>query len=146
VEDIPPLPRYAKVRLPATLLLVEDEDLVRITTAEGLRAEGFDVVEASSAAEALILIAGGLQPHLVITDHMMPNMTGAQLAAELRSFAPSLPVLMITGYASMTPGQTDGLEVLAKPFGLTDLVARVAWLLEHAPLATSIWPDAHVVP
>lgn len=69
---------------------------------------------------------------------MMPGMTGAQLAAELRDIAPSLPVLMITGYANMTPGQADGLQVLAKPFGQNDLAARVASLLESALAEPSI--------
>ena len=114
-----------KARQPATLLLVDDEELVRASTTEGLRALGYDVVEAASAAKALELVAGGLKPHLVITDHLMPGMTGAQLAAELRDIAPSLPVLMITGYANMTSGQADGLQVLAKPFGQSDLAVRV---------------------
>ena len=73
-----------------------------------------------------------MRPDLVVSDDMMPGMTGAQLAAELRSITPSLPVLMITGYASMTPGQTLGLEVLAKPFGQAELAARVESMLERA--------------
>ena len=133
-------PDAPKARQPATLLLVDDEELVRSLTAEGLRVLGYNVVEAASAAKALNHVANGLKPQLVITDHMMPGMTGAQLATELRGAAPWLPVLMITGYASMTPGQTDGLQVLAKPFGQADLAARVASMLENAVPAASIWP------
>ena len=124
------LPAAPIARRSATLLLVDDEELVRGFTAEGLRSLGYDVVEAASAAKALDHVVGGLKPDLVVTDHMMPGMTGAQLAAKLREITPSLPVLMITGYASMTPGQTLGLEFLAKPFGQIELAARVASMLE----------------
>lgn len=129
---VPPTSDAPTTRRSATLLLVDDEELVRGYTAEGLRTLGYAVIEAASAAKALDLVAGGLKPDLVVTDHMMPGMTGAQLAAELRSVTSSLPVLMITGYASMTPGQTLGLEVLAKPFGQAELAARVESLLERA--------------
>ena len=129
---ISPRPDAAKARRGATLLLVDDEELVRGSTAEGLRMLGYEVVEAASAAKALDYVVRGLQPDLVVTDHMMPGMTGAQLAVELRSITPTLPVLMITGYASVTPGQTLGLEVLAKPFGQTELAARVESMLDSA--------------
>ncbi len=125
-----PSPEGPEARYSATVLLVDDEELVRGSTAEGLRTLGYTVVEAASAAKALDYLATGLRPDLVVTDHMMPGMTGAQLAVQLRGIAPSLPVLMITGYASMTPGQTDGLAVLAKPFGQTELAARVESLLQ----------------
>nr|WP_245639165.1 response regulator [Rubellimicrobium mesophilum] len=114
---------------PAMVLLVDDEPLVRLSTAEGLRDLGYEVVEVGTAAEALEALRMGLQPDAAVTDHMMPGMTGAQLAAELRERAPGLPVLMITGYANLPPEQTRGLTVLAKPFRQADLATLLAQLL-----------------
>ncbi|MBV8915818.1 MAG: response regulator, partial [Acetobacteraceae bacterium] len=114
----------------ATLLLVDDERLVRASTAGLLEELGYEVAEAGSAAEALDLVRTGLVPELVVTDHMMPGMTGVRLAAELREKIPDLPVLMITGYASLRPEDTLGLEVLAKPFAFADLATRIAALVE----------------
>lgn len=66
-------------------LLVDDEDLVRMSTADMLIDMGFDVVEASSAEEALRLVGDGLAPDLLVTDHLSPGLSGAELADELRS-------------------------------------------------------------
>lgn len=114
----------------ARLLLVDDEELVRVATADSLREFGYEVTEAASAAHALSQVRDGLRPDLVVTDHMMPGMTGAQLANELRALVPDVPVLLITGYANLRPDELNDLPVLAKPFRMTDLVARVEALLE----------------
>jgi len=79
-----------------------------------------------SAAAALALIEGGLVPDVLVTDHIMENKTGAQLAQELRQQMPDLPVLIITGYANLTPMQISDFEVLAKPFRRRDIAARLA--------------------
>ncbi len=121
----------------ASLLLVDDEELVRASTAESLRDLGYDVVEVGSATEALAKVRAGLRPDALITDHMMPGMSGADLAGIVRARLPGLPVLLITGYANLDPDQTQGLDVLAKPFRLADLARRVSRLLEErvTPLA-----------
>lgn len=93
---------HAGVAVPKALgkaLLVEDEDLVRMSTADMLIDLGYQVVEASSAEEALRLVGDGLAPGLLVTDHLMPGITGAELAHELRSARPNLPVLIVSGYA-----------------------------------------------
>ena len=113
-----------------TILLVDDEELVRMSIADGLRDLGFKVVEAASAAGALERLREGLAPDVLVTDHMMPGMTGATLAREARNTIPSLPVLMITGYANLRPEETRGLDVIAKPFHRADLAARIADLME----------------
>jgi CheY-like chemotaxis protein len=113
----------------AVVLLVDDEPLVRLSTAEGLRELGYEVREVGTAAEALEALRLGLDPDAIITDHMMPGMSGAQLAAELRTLRPGLPVLMITGYANLPPEQTRGLRVLAKPFRQADLATALAEML-----------------
>ena len=114
-----------------TLLIVDDEELVRMSVAEGLRNLGYDVVEAASAAGALERLREGLRPDLLVTDHLMPGMTGVALAREARARLSDLPVLMITGYANLRQDETRGIEILAKPFQLHDLARRVADLLER---------------
>jgi PAS domain S-box-containing protein len=115
----------------AILLLVDDEELVRVSTADGLRSLGYIVIEAASAAQALEQVRKGPKPDLLITDHMMPGTTGAQLVASLRDTAPDIRVLMITGYAALDPQEAEGLHVLAKPYGLAELASRVAAMLHE---------------
>lgn len=123
------LPHAPKAKNAATILLVDDEELVRIATAEGLRSLGYDVVEAASAIQALDRVRNGLRPDLVVTDHMMPGMTGAALASELHRDCPSLPVLLVTGYADIDLDQCSGVSALKKPFGQAELAAEVAALV-----------------
>jgi PAS domain S-box-containing protein len=109
------------------VLLVDDEDLVRASTADMLGDLGYDVLEARSAEEALSLIDGGLRPSIVITDHLMPGMTGVDLAKALRAQLPDLPVLLVSGYAEH-PGLSADLPLLSKPFRNTDLAQSIAAL------------------
>jgi len=118
----------------AVVLLVDDEQQVRFTTSESLSELGYEVVQAASGQEALDRIAGGLRPDLLVTDHLMPGMTGAQLALELRNRMPGLPVLMITGYAQLRPEETGGFDVLVKPYRHAELALRVADLLAGEPV------------
>ena len=110
-----------------TILLADDEELVRASTAEMLRELGFEVVEATSADEALHRIEAGLSPDLVVTDHLMPGMTGAELARILRRQRPELPVLIISGYANMD-GIAPDMTRLTKPFRQSDLARSLAAL------------------
>jgi CheY-like chemotaxis protein len=87
---------------PLTILLVDDEDIVRIGTAEMIRDLSHTVVEAGGGAEALDLLAGGLAPDVVVTDYKMPRMDGAELSRRLEADHPSLPVLIITGHTGTT--------------------------------------------
>jgi CheY-like chemotaxis protein len=111
------------------LLLVDDEELVRASTAALLVELGYAVVEAASAAAALDKVRGGLLPDLVITDHMMPGMTGADLAAALREKVAGIPVLIVTGYANLQTDHARDVDLLAKPFAFGDLARRVVALL-----------------
>ncbi|TNC59316.1 PAS domain S-box protein [Rubellimicrobium roseum] len=109
-------------------LLVDDEDLVRLSTADMLMDLGYEVVEANSAEEALSLIGEGLRPHLVVTDHLMPGLTGLDLARDLRLRRPDLPVLIVSGYAEMD-GIASGFARLTKPFRSAELMASLAALM-----------------
>jgi PAS domain S-box-containing protein len=110
-----------------TVLLVDDEDLIRLTTAAMLSELGYAVVEASSAQHALALIDRGLQPDLLVTDHLMPGMTGTDLARTVRSTLPKVRVLVVSGYAE-TDGIAPDLPRLRKPFRSNDLADCLATL------------------
>ena len=112
-------------------LLVDDENLVRASTAEMLVDMGFKVVEAVSAEEALRLLDDGLLPDILVTDHLMPNMTGTELAREVRRRLHNVPVLVISGYAEVE-GLAPDLARLTKPFRSADLVAAIAELIPGA--------------
>jgi signal transduction histidine kinase/ActR/RegA family two-component response regulator len=126
--DAPRVPLRALGRA-LTVLLIDDEEIVRIATAEMIRDLGHEVIEANGGAEALGKLAAGLRIDAVITDYKMPRMNGAQLARRLQTLRPNVPILLITGYT----GTTDdilGLPRLAKPFGQGDMAAALAALVE----------------
>jgi PAS domain S-box-containing protein len=124
-----PLP-LAPVR-PLSVLLVDDEDLVRRGTAEMLREMGHAVHEASGGAQAMALLGSGLDLDALVTDYMMPHMNGAELAQRARKLRPGLQVLVITGYAG---GELDiGLSQLPKPFRQSDLAVALERLVQPSP-------------
>jgi signal transduction histidine kinase len=106
-------------------LLVDDEELVRATTAEMLSDMGYEVRVASSAEEALTLIGHGLKPDLLVTDHLMPGMDGAELARRTRSLWPEVQILIVSGYAE-GDGIAPDLPRLTKPFRKDELEAHLA--------------------
>jgi signal transduction histidine kinase/CheY-like chemotaxis protein len=103
-------------------LLVEDEELVRMSAADMLADLGYEVVETSSAQHALLLVREGLRPDLLVTDHLMPGMSGAQLVHELRTGLPALPALIVSGYAE-AEGVDPAIPRLSKPFRKEELAA-----------------------
>ena len=108
-----------------TALLVDDEELVRASTADMLSDIGYNVVEAASAEKALELISEGLEPDVLITDHLMPGMNGTDLARAAKAKRPSMPVLIVSGYAEHA-GLDPDLPALTKPFRRNDLAAAIA--------------------
>jgi CheY-like chemotaxis protein/two-component sensor histidine kinase len=111
-------------------LLVDDEDLVRMSTADMLADMGFDVLEAGSAEEALRLLHGGAEVDILVTDHLMPGMSGANLARAARTLRPRLPVLIVSGYAE-AEGVAPDLPRLVKPFRVAELAERVAAMMPN---------------
>lgn len=111
-----------------TALLVDDEELVRMSTADMLSDLGYRVVEAASAEQALALLDGGLSIDVLLTDHLMPGMTGVDLIDALRDRGSRVPVLLVSGFA-----EADGLSVdiprLTKPFRQPELATCLAGLL-----------------
>ena len=112
-----------------TILLVEDEDAVRLFSARALRNKGYKVIEARSGRAALDIMSQSVeQIDLLITDVVMPEIDGPALAREVRSQRPDLRVIFISGYAeSAFRSQADGVPMnfLAKPFSLKQLAGKV---------------------
>jgi PAS domain S-box-containing protein len=111
------------------ILLVDDEELVRIGTADMLAEAGYTVTQASSGYRALRLLEDGLEVDALVTDFAMPGMTGVELAQEALALRRDLQVLLITGYDTGTEHATVGLPRLAKPFRQADLAEAVGDLL-----------------
>jgi len=114
---------------PSRVLLVDDEEIVRHATALQLRDLGYEVTEAASAAAAMALMERGWLPDVLVTDHVMADMTGVRFAQQMRERQADLPVLIITGYANLTPRELKGFEVLRKPYRRAELAQSVARLL-----------------
>jgi PAS domain S-box-containing protein len=108
-----------------SVLLVDDEETIRLTTGDMLTELGFVVHEVVSAKAALEAIEAGLQPDLLVTDHLMPGMTGVELAAAVRVRHPVTKILIISGFAEVG-GIDPALPRLTKPFLLGDLAAAIA--------------------
>lgn len=113
-EDTPPL----------VILAVDDDDLVLTNTAGMLEDLGHTVFRASSGKDALRILETG-DFDLVVTDHAMPGLTGAQLADTIEAIRPDLPVVIITGFAEL-PAHASRRTRLDKPFRQAELAAVVA--------------------
>jgi CheY-like chemotaxis protein len=112
--------------LPTTglVLLVDDEELVRSTTAAMLFELGYQVVQAAAGEDALEMLKGGLCPAFVVSDHLMPGMTGTDLIREVRRRCPSSQTLLISGFAE-AEGVAPDLPRLTKPFKQADLASAL---------------------
>lgn len=109
-------------------LLVDDEDLVRAATADMLADLGFTVVEARSGEEALKVLAAHPEVDVLITDHVMPGMTGAELAKSIAHLRPEVRTLVVSGYSDAA-GLEAHLPRLEKPFRQSELAFQLAALM-----------------
>jgi PAS domain S-box-containing protein len=114
----------------ATILLVDDDTLIAMSTIDMLEDLGHRVLEANSGAQALALLQGGPAIDLMITDYSMPGMTGAQLAKAALELKPDLPIVLATGYADLPPGAGIDLPRLGKPYTQDQLAAEIAKALK----------------
>ncbi|MYN29191.1 response regulator [Duganella sp. CY42W] len=108
------------------VLVVEDDDLVRAGMVDALMSFGCEVTQARSGTEGLSALHIR-RPDLLLTDYLMPGLTGAQLAREARMLFPGLPVLITSGYADMAAIESAVGQhaILRKPFELPELVRAV---------------------
>ena len=114
------------------VLVVEDDAFVRAGIVDALLALGCDVSQAPGGPEALALLPTIL-PGLLLTDYLMPGMTGVELAVRARALLPDLPVLVATGYADMEAIESaiGNGALLRKPFQLAELGKAVARLVHR---------------
>ena len=118
-----------------TILLVEDDGTLRATIRRALLQAGFDVLDAAGGAEALVVSETHHERiHLLVTDVVMPDVSGRDLASRLRALRPGLKVLYMSGHGADTFRSSGGLGAaeayLQKPFTTTALVGAVRGLLE----------------
>lgn len=144
------LPRYSGVADPyttvaethrgdlsgsGTVLLVEDEDAVRIFSARALREKGYHVIEASNGEVALETINKGTHFDVLVTDVVMPQIDGPELNRKVREIIPNLKTIFISGYTEdafrKNLGDDTNLHFLPKPFTLKDLAAKVKDVLSN---------------
>jgi signal transduction histidine kinase/ActR/RegA family two-component response regulator len=139
----PDEPAAAEPKLPLrndlnkeVILVVEDEDRVRIMTVEALRGLGYEVIPASGPQQAIDGLNSHQELHLLFTDVVMPGMNGRVLADRVKAIRPSVKVLYTTGYtrdAVIHNGMLDrDVAFLAKPFTIDQLAHKVRQTLDAA--------------
>lgn len=121
-----------------TILVVDDEDIVRALVTRALRDAGYRVVQAQHGAAALALLESRCETiHLVITDLVMPGVGGREVARWVAAHCPALPVLFISGYPRTYLEAHDlydaSIPLLRKPFLPSRLLEAVLELLPDAP-------------
>jgi two-component system cell cycle sensor histidine kinase/response regulator CckA len=129
-QDSRDRPLQTLVRGTETILLVEDEDIVRELTRKALVRQGYTVLVASHPEEALHLVAQYKEPiHLLLTDVVMPGMGGPHLAARMQALRPDIRVLYVSGYADDVITHQGVLDAevafLPKPFSASSLSRKV---------------------
>ena len=109
-----------------TILAVDDDPLVALNTSALLEELGHTVYSAPSALHALEILHREKKIDLIITDQLMPDMTGLELVTRIRQENAHMPIILATGYAELGPGEGEGLPRLAKPFSQRELAEVIA--------------------
>jgi DNA-binding NtrC family response regulator len=114
-------------------LVVDDEEYIRVSTADMLMELGFVVRDAGTAEAALAAIDAGFRPDILVTDHLMPGMTGVELAHAVQARDPGIRILIVSGFAE-AEGIDPSLPRLTKPFVQSDLARHIQGLQDdHQP-------------
>jgi CheY-like chemotaxis protein len=117
---------------PHTILVVEDDAIVRMLIVDVLEELEFSVLEAADAEEALKTVNDTAHViDLMMTDVGLPDMDGKQLATKVRELRPELPILFASGYAENIDVPA-GMQVIAKPFSIDQLRDKVKSMLPAA--------------
>jgi DNA-binding response OmpR family regulator len=129
-----------------TLLVVEDEAVLREFEVQVLGSSGCRVLEAGCVAEALRVIAATAHIHLLLTDFSLPDGNGFDLAHRFRVRYPRAAVILVSGSVAELDGRANGLEhlvMMEKPFKFNELLRMVrALLADTAPAGGRITPPA----
>ena len=133
-----PGPSVARIADPPTVLVVDDDSVFRELEARALRQQGYNVLQAGCAAEALRLIGATATLHLLLTDFSMPGADGLELTRQFQALRPETPVLLVSGSLPLIEGRVNrlaGVFVLAKSSTFDELLEKVSALLtEVTPL------------
>jgi len=116
--------------------VVEDEKYVRLLVGKALKKQGYNILEASNGVEALLICEEYKNPiHLMLTDVVMPGMSGPELAQRLRLMNPEMKVLHMSGYAHDAITHhgilEKGINFLQKPFSIEKLLEKVREVLKN---------------
>lgn len=136
-EQAAPVPSSQRAPLPSGhsrhIMVVDDEDLVRTLTARLLRRQGYLVSDVGSPRAALEQLRSRAEPFaLLLTDVVMPEMSGVELAAEARQIDPELPVVFMSGYDPGFLGNLEAPHLLQKPFTPAQLSETIQCALAQA--------------
>ena len=119
---------------PGTVILVDDEDGIRLVVSRVLKMKGFKVIECVNAHEALNAVKEYPEAKLLITDMVMPGMNGEQLIEKAMKLNPELKALLMSGYSAQFERHTGDKSLpfffISKPFVLTDLLAKIQEILK----------------
>ena len=121
------------------ILLAEDDDVMRHYLARALERAGYCVVSVGCGTEALARLETGEMFDLLLTDIVMPEMDGIELAQRVTRLHPRMRIMFITGFSAVSVKAGQALpqaRILSKPFHLKDLVAEVDRVLQSPSLAT----------
>ena len=125
----------AKGSRPARILFVEDEDSVRAFGIRALKKKGYNVVDSNSAENALEILEKDPDFDLLLTDMVLPGMSGAQLTNKVKEQIPQISVILASGYsediARKEVDNTNEFEFITKPYSLGDLTAKVFEVLNR---------------
>ena len=121
----------ASEAIPPLVMVVDDEVLLRLVAADGLREAGFQVVEACTADEAVTLLAAGLPCDLVFSDVNMPgSIDGIGLVAHVRKHHPTLPVVLTSGgVAADKLAQAGAVAIVPKPYSVDAVLETIGRVL-----------------
>ena len=107
------------------ILVVDDEPLIAMSTADMLIDLGHEVIEAHSGEEALDVLRRGEEIDLLLTDYAMPKMNGSQLATAANEIHPGLMILLATGYSDVPALPKAGMRVINKPYLQKELSTEI---------------------
>lgn len=124
--------RWSKNR--SSVLVVEDEVIIRLMLSQSLRDVGYNVIETSNADEALIVFEATL-PDIIVTDVRMPgSVDGMGLCATVRTYYPELPVIIVSAHLDTNVAETDPhTQFLPKPYSVVEIVEVIQTRLTACP-------------
>lgn len=115
-----------------TIVFVDDEPEVRDIASMVLRSVGYEVHAAGNGNDALWLLhQHSPQVRLVITDFLMPGMSGLELANTVRELHPNVSIILASGYADLVPDRREDLNFVDKPFDFELLLKKVETIFAH---------------